>query len=71
MPKNRRRGKLAMVHYTIAYLAATGKDEVMKFAYEWMNMERNMLSEMSQKENTQSNHTHPWDKKIIVCDYGW
>ena len=36
--------------YTIEYYAAVRKQEVMKFAYKWINMESIMLSEMSQKE---------------------
>ena len=36
--------------YTMEYYAAVRKDEVMDFAYKWINMESIMLSEMSQKE---------------------
>ena len=36
--------------YTMEYYAAVRKDEVMNFAYKWINMESIMLSEMSQKE---------------------
>ena len=36
--------------YTMEYSAAVRKDEVMKFAYKWINMESVTLSEMSQKE---------------------
>ena len=36
--------------YTMEYYATVIKDEVMKFAYRWINMESIMLSEMSQKE---------------------
>ena len=36
--------------YTMENYAAVRKNEVMNFAYEWINMESIMLSEMSQKE---------------------
>ena len=36
--------------YTMEYYAAVRRDEVMKFAYKWIDMERIMLSEMSWNE---------------------
>ena len=35
--------------YTMEYYAAVRRDEVMKLAYKWINVESIMLSEMSQK----------------------
>ena len=36
--------------YTMEYYAAVRRDEVMKFAYKWIDMENIMLREMSQKK---------------------
>ena len=44
------------------YYAVVRRDEVMKFAYKWIDMENIMLSEMSQKESDRHRIT------ALICE---
>ena len=51
------------------YYAAVRKDEVMKFAYNWINIESSMLTEMSQKEETDIERLHSYVEYKVAERY--
>ena len=46
--------------YTMEYYSVIRKDNILPFETIWMNLEKIMLSKMSDKKN----HTHMWDIKL-------
>ena len=49
--------------YTVEYYSAIKKNKILPFITTWIDLQGIVLSEISQKENTISNHLHVKSKK--------
>ena len=49
--------------YTVEYYSAIKKNKILPFITTWIYLQGIVLSEISQKENTISNHLHVKSKK--------
>ena len=55
MPLNRGMDTEIVVHFTMEYYSAIKKNEFMKFLGKWMNLEGNILSEVTQSQKNSHN----------------
>ena len=63
MSINRKTDKEDVVYVHSGILLSHKKNEILPFVTTWMDLEGIMLSEISQKKNTKSNHLYVKSKK--------